>query len=883
MLQRRIASLTACLFTTLWFIQVALAEPPHFETEVRGIFKQHCFHCHGEEEHPEGGLDLRLVRFMNHGGDSGPAIVPGEPEASVLYQRLRDGEMPPDETKLISPKELKTIHDWIVAGAKTRRPEPESLEGEYFTVEEKSHWSFQPVVRPEVPTVNNVELVVNPIDAFLLSTLEEHGFAFSPEAEPQRLVRRLYMDLHGLPPTPEELDRWTTQADGKISQETWNALVDELLASQHYGERWARHWLDVAGYADSEGYNDADAERPHAWRYRDYVIRALNEDKPYDQFLTEQLAGDELVTSPMNNLSDADAELLAATGFLRMAPDGTGGAVDDVNVARNETVADTIKIVSSSILGMTVGCAQCHDHRYDPISQVDYYRFRAVFDPALDWQSWKAPKSRLVSLYTDEDRKQAAEIEAEAKKIDAERTKKQTEYINATFEKQLAELPEDIHELAREAHKTDAKKRTEEQKALFKKHPNLNVTAGSLYLYDKKAADDLKEMAAKAKKIRDGKPKEEFVRALVEPANHLPVSKLFARGDHQQPKQEVQPGGLTVLTETAALSEIPPNAEDLSTSGRRLALAKRLTDPNHPLTARVIVNRIWLHHFGRGLVTTPNDFGVLGQLPSHPELLDWLAAELVDSGWSLKHLHRLILTSTAWRQQLRNDPELEQADPDNAWFGGARIRRLDAEVVRDAMLTITGQLNKNSFGPSVPVMADRVGRIVVGKENLNAGRPGAVIDMKGEDLRRSVYIQVRRSRPLSVLEAFDQPIMSPNCDKRRPSTSSTQSLMMLNSDQLLEFSRHLAQLLEKQTADTKENQRTESQIQLAWKLIYSRSPNPTEIQLTIQFLKEQAQIFAEQPAYQAVDGKQIERTAEQEALATLCQMLFCTNEFLYVE
>lgn len=878
---------------------------PRFETHVRSILKKHCFHCHGEEEELSGGLDLRLVRFMHKGGESGSVIVAGNPDESVLLQMLRDGQMPPDESKLLTPAEIGTIRRWIESGAQTVRPEPTTIDASTFiTEEEKTHWSFQPVKKPNVPTVNMADAVASPIDAFLLSQLTESGFGFSPSADPKTLIRRLYLDLHGLPPEPADVDAFVTEYDDA----TWSKTVDALLNDQHYGERWARHWLDIAGYADSEGYNDVDAERPHAWRYRDYVIRSLNADKPFDRFVTEQLAGDELISSPLNNLTDSDAEFLAATGFLRMAPDGTGGAVPDKNQARNDTIADTIRIVSSSLMGMTVGCAQCHDHRYDPISQADYYQFRAIFEPALDWKKWKTPAQRLVSLYTDEDRAAAAKVENEAKKIDVDHAQKQAAAISKTFEKQLATLPQAIHELARTAHKTSAKKRSPEQKSLIKKYPKLNVTASSLYLYDKKAADSLKSIAAKAKKLRATKPKQESVRAAMEASGKVPVTNLFFRGNFDQPKQAVLPAGLTVISSVNhSLESIPANADEISTTGRRLALAKRLTNPQHPLTARVIVNRIWRHHFGRGLVETPSDFGVLGQKPSHPKLLDWLAAELIDSGWSLKQIHRLILTSNAWRQQLRTNEDLMDRDPDNVLYGGMRLRRLDAEVVRDCMLAVSGKLNGKAFGPAVPVMADSVGRFVVGKENLNAGRPGAVIDMKGEQFRRSIYVQVRRSRPLSVLQAFDRPAMTPNCDMRRPSTSSTQSLLMMNSDLLQDYSRAMADrvLAEGPVATPTEGLATPielsgvQQIQRAWQLAYSRSATESEIQTAVAFLADQTKVFAQQAAYKPIaisktkanprtkskakTEKPPARTAEQEAFAVLCQMLLSSSEFLYAD
>lgn len=859
---------------------------PRFETHVRSIFKKHCFHCHGEEQQIEGSLDVRLVRLLEKGGDSGPAIEASNADDSLLFQRIRDGEMPPDESKQLTSEEMDVVRRWIDSGAKTVRPEPESIQPDaiFITEEERAHWAYQPIERSAPPVIKQANAVANPIDTFLLAKLEAEGFGLSPRASATTLIRRLYLDLHGLPPSPNDVAAFVAKSDSAA----WSEMIDRLLESPNYGERWARHWLDAAGYSDSEGYNDADAERPSAWRFRDYVIRAFNSDKPFDQFIQEQLAGDEMVTSALTSLSAEDAELLTATGFLRMAPDGTGGSVSDANVARNDTIADTVKIVSSSLMGMTVGCAQCHDHRYDPISHEDYYRFRAIFEPAFDWQKWRKPAQRRISLYTDQDRATAADVEVEAKKIDADHLKKQTEFIDTAFEKTLAKLPAGIHEVARAAHQLAAKKRTSEQKALFKKHPTLDVTSRSLYLYDKKAADELKKLAGKATKLRAKKPKEEFVRALTEVPGRIPVTQLFYRGDHEQPKQELSPAGLTVVSQTAKLSDVPSNNSQLSTTGRRLAFAKRLTSPSHPLTARAIVNRVWLHHFGRGLVTTPADFGALGQKPSHPQLLDWLASEFIDSGWSLKHLHRLILTSNAWQQQLRDSSGLAQVDPDNDWYGGGRLIRLDAEVVRDCMLSISGKLNAKAFGPAVPVMADRVGRFVIGKENLNAGRPGPKVEMRGEEFRRSIYIQVRRSRPLSVLEAFDQPIMSPNCDMRRPSTSSTQSLMMMNSDLLLTYSEFVADRLGREAgsvsgskSDTSQN--LEAQVRLAWQLVYSRAPEHSEVQTALHFIKNQTEVFTGQSAYKPNKKNPPQRSASQEALASMCQMLLSSNEFLYVD
>ncbi|MCA9027876.1 MAG: PSD1 domain-containing protein [Planctomycetaceae bacterium] len=845
-----------------------------FERDVRPLLKAACFHCHGEGGMQESGLDVRLARLMQTGGDSGPAIVPGDSENSLLFQRVRDGEMPPEASHRLTEAQIATIGRWIDAGAPTLRPEPEAIDGFLITEEERSHWSFQPIEQPSLPRVEHADQLRTPIDAFLLAKLEAQGFTFAEDAPSASLLRRVMFDLVGLPPTPEQVERFI----GDESAEAYEHLIDELLASPHYGERWGRHWLDIAGYADSEGYNLTDAQRPHAWRYRDYVIRAFNDDKPFDRFVLEQLAGDELITSPFDNLSDEDAELLTATGFLRMAPDGTGGSVDDANVARNDVVAETVKIVTSSLMGLTVGCAQCHDHRYDPIPQADYYRLRAVFDPALDWTNWKAPNQRLVSLYTDADRAKAAEIEAEAKKIDAERTEKQNVFIAATFEKELAKLPEEIQPTARAAHDTPEKERTDEQIALLKEHPSLNITSGSLYLYDQKAADELKALADKAQAIRDTKPEERFVRALTETPGQVPVSHLFARGDHEQPKQELEPAGLSIVSTNVPVPEVPMDDEVLPTTGRRTAFAKRITDPNHPLLARVIVNRIWLHHFGRGLVSTPADFGTLGTPPTHPELLDWLASEFIDSGWSVKHIHRLILTSTAYRQALHADGTLLEADPDNLLYGRANLRRLDAESLRDAVLIVSGKLNDKSYGPAVTVIADRVGRWVLGIENLSAGRPGDVLPLHGEDLRRSVYVEVRRTRPLAVLDTFDWPRMAPNCDVRRTSTVAPQSLMLMNSDFVLDYAGQFARRVEAEAGSD-----PEARINRAWQLAFCRSPDQSEQASARTFLETQTATFQEVLTPPKENAQPTEPTAEQRALETLCQMLLSSNEFLYID
>jgi mono/diheme cytochrome c family protein len=848
-----------------------------FERDVRPMFKTHCFQCHGEGEKREGGLDLRLRRTAAQGGDSGAAFAPGKPEESLLIERLRSGEMPPPDVKhRPTADEIETIERWIAAGAPTARDEPESLGDEpYLTEEERNFWSFRPVQRPALPAVRDAERLRSPIDAFLLSKLESQNLAFSPEADLRTLMRRAYFDLWGLPPSPEEVEAFLNDP----APDAYERLIERLLASPHYGERWARHWLDAAGYADSEGYTEDDPERPDAWRYRDYVIRAYNADKPFDLFLCEQLAGDEMLGRAPQNLSPHEVERLTATGFLRMAPDGTAASGVDAGAARNDTIAATLEIVATSVLGLTVGCARCHDHRYDPISQADYYRFRAIFEPALDWKSWKTPSQRRISLYTDEDRRRAAEIEEEAKKIDAERLAKQEEYIRQTFERELAKLPEEARAAVNEAFDTPAKERNDEQKRLLKEYPSVNVSAGSLYLYDAKAAADLKSYADRAAQVRATRPKEEFLRALTEPAGAAPPKTvLFIRGDHEQSGQEATPSELTVLSGDNA-AKIPLDDPNLPTAGRRLAYAKWLTSGRHPLVARVIVNRVWMQHFGRGLVATPGDFGMLGERPTHPELLDWLADEFVWSGWSLKRLHRLMMNSTAYRQSSRREAASEMVDSENTLYWRMNVRRLEGEALRDGVLAATAQLNVKSGGPPIPIMADRVGQFVIGIENLNAGRPGAEIPLHGEEFRRSVYVQVRRSRPLAVLETFDLPAMTPNCTARKSTTSAPQSLLLMNGEFLLEQSRRLAErLVNEIPGDSAER------IRRAWRATLARTPSEDEVAAAEKFLREQQDDFAANPDLLR-PAKKSEPTMSPPvaALASVCQALLSCNEFLYID
>jgi hypothetical protein len=731
---------------------------PTFEVDIRPILRAHCFDCHGATDEKEGGLDLRLARFQIAGGVSGPAIVPGDPENSYLLARIRGGEMPPMGEK-VPPHEIELIERWIAAGAKTRRPEPESIPpGLGITEEERSWWSFQPIKRPSVAASGADSRVRTQIDALLRASMPE-GLTFSPDADKHSLMLRAFFDLTGLPPTPEEANAFIADE----SPDAYEKLIDRLLASPLYGERWGRHWLDAAGYADSDGGAANDVVRTWAFKYRDYVIRAFNSNKPFDRFLHEQLAGDELAGPIDGDLSPAQTELLTATGFLRTAADGTSG--DNSPEVRNQVVADTVKIVTSSLMGLTVACAQCHDHRYDPIPQTDYYALRAVFEPALDWQAWKIPDQRHLSLYTSADRQRAAEVEAEAQKIAAERSAKQAVYMAEALDKELAKYEGPLRSELQESYQTPAAQRNDAQKQLLDMYPSVNISEGVLYQYNQAAADDLKKFDERIAAVRAQKPAEEFLRVLTEPAGHAPETNLFHRGDYRQPLQTISPGALSVCSPESGRIEFAAKSPEIPTTGRRLAFARWLTGPDNPLTARVIANRVWMHHFGRGIVSTPADFGRLGVPPTHPELLDWLATELRDLGWDLKHLHRLVMLSTAYRESSRREPAQVAIDSENRYYGRQNVVRLDAESLRDRALTATGLLDRTMFGPPIGVMEDDSGQVVVANVH-----------------RRSLYLLQRRSQPVALMQAFDAPVMITNCEARLSSTVATQSLMLMNGE-----------------------------------------------------------------------------------------------------
>ncbi len=845
-----------------------------FEKHVRPIFKAMCFHCHGDEEEKEGELDVRLVRLLKEGGKSGSVIQAGNPAESLLWQRIESDEMP-DGSKKLTAEEKQTIRDWIKQGAKTARPEPDNVEDVRFTLEELEHWAFQPVHRTEIPLPEGYDLAT-PIDGFIATRLAGKDLPFSKKADLRTRIRRVTMDLTGLLPTPEEVETFTENP----SLLAWSRLIDRLLASPEYGIRWGRHWLDSAGYAESDGGTSGDSKRPHAWRYRDYVIISFNKNEPVNRFIREQLSGDEMIEGEIDPYNARHLRLLTATGFMRMAPDPTqtSNSLDD----RNMAAADAIQVISSSMLGLTLGCARCHDHKYDPIGTDDYYGFRAIFDPVFPLQNWQQPNARLIDLTPDEDRTETDRIEKIAKEMEEELNGRKKTFAEQIQKKKLDDVPQELQEDTKTAVLTPAKDRTNRQKELLDLYPMVkpvSFIAGFLVEYDNPAYRKFEKEREKITEIRETKPPKRMIMVTRERPGVIPQSTVFFRGNPANPGKPVDPAGLGVLNQSGESIGFPVNQNNSKTTGRRTAYAKHLTDGRHPLTARVFVNRVWHYHFGRGIVATPGNFGLDGSLPSHPNLLDWLADDFVRHGWDQKRLHRMILLSTTYQQQSTRTERLDEVDPDNILLARANLKRLEAEAIRDSILSVTENLKLETGGPSVPVTVNGEGKAVIGIQKIRDGLAAGVKGQKSAAFRRSAFIEVQRSLPLNLLATFDQPVMSPNCDLRRTTTVPTQALWFLNDEQIVELTDHFSERLISQFPES-----LESLLHHLFSKVFSSVPTQDEIWACRDFLNRQTKHFRKDPDEKWQNEiKKNPKALDQRSLASLCQVLLASNRFLYID
>jgi len=771
-----------------------------------------------------------------------------------------------------------------------------------------THWAFQPLSRASVSAGKHLDAV----DALVSGALARNGRALAVEADRRTLVRRLSFDLRGLPPSPEEVAAFLNdQQPG-----AYERLVECYLASSQYGERWGRHWLDIVGYADSNGYFNADSDRPFAWKFRDYVVRSMNADKPLDQFIREQIAGDELAGYVAGgDVTPEMVDPLIATHFWRNAPDGTAesdGNPLEVKVDKYAVMEGSVQILGSAFLGLTLQCARCHDHKFEPVTQEEYYGLQAILRPAFDFDHWRKPNEREIEVGTRAERethhRRTAEVERDVKTL-----KESLEGLTAPFRRQvlehnLAPLEKSLREAIQKALDTKEKERNEAMKSLLKTNAALvDVSAEALqkrFPAFASASETLRE-AVKTRESQRPAPLDRIA-ATFEPTNAPPSHHLLVRGSHANEGKVIDPGVPAVFRvsfqrstlqtgdlgggsdDVPELAKKPGHGSAAHSSGHRLALAHWLTAPENPIVARVLVNRVWHYHFGQGLVGTLENLGQSGKRPVHPELLDWLASELIESGWSLKHLHRLILNSATWKQ---GRPPLVTGDQrqekgagkvverrtsgptgakrpagDDYWSLITEPRRLDAESLRDAMLAVSGELDLSSGGPYVPTTTDKQGQVII-DEKLAGAR------------RRSIYLQQRRTFPVSFLSTFDGPAHNPVCVQRVTSTVALQSLSLLNSEfvrsRARAFSKRIlpsADFSPQETTDgDKQKSKVTAALRLAFDLAYCRPPTTDELSAAEAFLREQGALYAGQT------------DASERVWTDLCQMLLASNAFLYVD
>jgi hypothetical protein len=662
---------------------------------------------------------------------------------------------------------------------------------------DREFWSFRQPQAATPPQVIHADRVRNPIDAFVLQKLEVQKLTLSPEADQLTLLRRATFDLTGLPPEPAEIEAFLADA----SDNAYEKLIERVLASPRYGERWGRHWLDVAGYADCEGKREQHLPRPFAWRYRDYVIRAFNADKPYDRFLLEQLAGDELVDyEHAAEITPEIEDCLVATGFLRMAPDPTWANLTGFVPDRLEVVADAIDVLGSGVMGLTFKCARCHTHKFDPIPHRDYFRLAALFKGAYDEHDWLKPQ--LIGYGG------AVSAGLGERHLPYVNTAEQNRYREAcaSFEAQVAAL---------------------------------------------KAGPQSPDTEQKLKELETRRPEEPRIMALWDRGEPSP-SYLYRRGDYQTPGGLVPPGVPAVLSNEQIPFSIAPPRLGATSTGRRLAFARWLTHPQQPLTARVMVNRIWKHHFGHGLVRSLGNFGKTGTLPTHPELLDWLACEFMRQGWSMKQMHRLMMTSSVYRQ---SSAVTSTTAADDGLLSRMPMQRLEAEELRDALLLVSGQLDEARYGPADPVRVLPDGLVQTGK-------------------RRSIYVQQLRKHPVSLLESFDLPTMNPNCLERQDSLVALQALHLLNDSDVRELAGHLADRVRRDAGNPAQ------QVEQIYLTAIGRPPNADEESACVETLAQLTQQWQKQLE---ATGSVAPGEAERRALATVCHTILNSAQFLYID
>ena len=798
-----------------------------FSKQVLPLLKTRCITCHGPEKQ-EGGLRLDSREAAIKGGDQGPAIVPGDAESSLFVKAITFADpnlqMPPKQK--LSESETAVFRHWIQDGAAwpINASEANSTDEmgdafhdeknpvrQLFGEERLTLWSLKSptVMLPDGLSKTDQQQPSKIIDAFLNQKLRAAALEMSAAADRRTLIRRVTFDLTGLPPSPEDVAAF--EADP--SANAFEAVVDRLLNSPQYGERQARLWLDVVRYADTNGY-ERDEFRPLAWKYRDYVVRAFNNDKPFDQFVREQIAGDELVPAAPQNAEEADS--LIATGYLRLGQwDSTAAIFQEEDRLRAEQMSDLTNTTASAFLGLTMSCCQCHDHKYDPLTQADHFRLRAFF-------AGVTPKDDLsITLPQD----QAA--------IDSH---------NAMVDQQIAEHKKQLESSSDESGTTKTQRET---------------------------------LETQIKELESSRRGPDVTMAAVDSGGDVPATHVLYQGDFASPREEVSPGYVTVLYPGPAHIEKPRE----NSTGRRLALANWIVSDSNPWTARVIVNRIWQQHFGTGIVATANDFGFSGARPTHPELLDWLAIEFMQHGWSIKQLHRWIVLSEAYQQSSLAEA-IPAADPDNTLLWRQNMQRLDAETLRDSLLMVSGLLLPTQGGrplwPEVPEeLTHAQPAILEAIKDGDGGRmQGWYTDPPEQTLVRSLYLVRKRCLPIPFLQSFDLPDSTVSCARRDTTVVAPQALMMLNSPDGIRYAEALADRVLRETPNPAEvNQSEQSLVEQLFQLTLNRQPTAEERTLAAEHLQNER-------------SKLIEADAANHfrpAFISLCRAMLNLNEFVYVD
>ncbi len=828
------------VLTGLLLPVVALtAAPASFEQDVHPLLKANCLPCHDESTRTSGFSVSDLESVLAGGARRGPAVLAGNPAESPLVHLLR-GEMKPQMPfgKALGEPDIATIEGWIAG-----------LEWTAASAAASKHWAYQRPVKPAVPAVREPAWARDEIDHFILDKLEEKGLHPAPEADKAVLMRRAYMDLIGLPPSPREAAQFLEDPSTKAYEQ----LLERLLGDPRYGERWGRHWLDLARYSDTNGY-EGDTDFPNAWRYRNYVIDAFNDDKPYDRFIKEQLAGDEFfqVVSAVPP-PPPEPELAVALTFLRLAPFNRT-PVSDEN--RDSFLSEVVSTTSSVFLGLTVGCAKCHDHKYDSIPQKDFYRMKAFFATLQIENTGRTGGTEPVEFYRPGEKEKMDRLRADYEQ-QLEATEKELETFRKPLLEQLAahwkkEKPDETEEPAvKDLEKVINSEN--DNTANFEKKPRLfspqetekylGLSAGIRQL--QRAIERVKPVAMSVRNA-DGPP---F-------GPSVATTYVQIRGDYHRLGEPVEPGFLSAIEDHSEPAKLEIDRYKMfPTRGRRMTLAKWIANADNPLTSRVMVNRLWHYHFGRGIVQTPSDFGRNGAPPTHPELLDWLAHRFIEQDWSIKAIHRLIMTSSAYRQASQASlPEAAEKDPDNLLLWRFPRRRLEGEAIRDSVLAVSGRLNPQMSDlpvfPPLPEDLDEAQKV----QGFNTWETDAGPAAR----KRSIYIFQRRSLNFPLLETFDASVPTASCARRIDSITALQALSMYNGEFVNEESRHFAERVREEAGND-----PKTQIDRAFELTYSRKPTELERRQALKFLDSLA--------------------GEDNPLAGLCRVLFNSSEFVYID